>query len=236
MATLPVYNQSGKEVGSYDIDPAEIAPSINRQLLHDAVVMYQANLRQGTHRTKTRAEVKGSRKKMYRQKGTGNARAGHRMSGIRRGGGHMVTIRPRDYSYRLPRKALQSATRMAVASKIADEQVVVLDELKLAEPKTRDIASLLKALSVDSQSLLIAIEGRDENVYMSARNIDRVSVSPVSELNALSVLRPRRVLFTKAALDAFRENAPGNGSSDAAVPSENVASGEDAATDVSEEN
>ena len=113
MATLPVYDQTGKEVGSYEIDPAEIAPSINRQLLHDAVAMYQANLRQGTHRTKTRAEVKGSRKKMYRQKGTGNARAGHRMSGIRRGGGHMVTIRPRDYSYRLPRKALQTATRMA---------------------------------------------------------------------------------------------------------------------------
>ena len=213
MATLPVYDQSGKEVGSYDIDPAEIAPSINKQLLHDAVVMYQANLRQGTHRTKTRADVKGSRRKMYRQKGTGNARAGHRMSGIRRGGGHMVTIRPRDYSYRLPRKALQKATRMAVASKISDEQVVVVDDLKLTEPKTKEVASLLKAINVDSHSLLIATEGRDEVVYKSARNIDRVSVSPVSELNALSVLRPRRVLFTKAALDAFRKNATGGDSS-----------------------
>ena len=137
------------------------------------------------------------------------------MSGVRRGGGHMVTIRPRDYSYRLPRKALQSATRMAVASKITDEQVVVVDELKLSEPKTKDVASLLKAINVDSQSLLIATDGRDEVVYKSARNIDRVSVSPVSELNALSVLRPRRVLFTKAALDAFRKNAAGSGSSDA---------------------
>ena len=226
MATLPVYYQTGKEVGSYEIDPAEIAPSINRQLLHDAVVMYQANLRQGTHRTKTRAEVKGSRKKMYRQKGTGNARAGHRMSGVRRGGGHMVTIRPRDYSYRVPRKALQAATRMAVASKIADEQIVVVDELKFAEPKTKDVASLLKTLNVDGKSLLIAIEGLDENLYKSARNIDHVSVSPVSELNALSVLRPRRVLFTKAALDAFRKNAAGNGSSGAAEDSASDEKGE----------
>jgi large subunit ribosomal protein L4 len=219
MATLPVYDQSGKEVGSYDIDPAEIAPSINRQLLHDAVVMYQANVRQGTHRTKTRSEVKGSRKKMYRQKGTGNARAGHRMSGVRRGGGHMSTIRPRDYSYRLPRKALQSAMRMAVASKIIDEQIVVVDELKLAAPKTKDVASLLKAINVDGKSVLIATEARDENIYKSARNIDRVSVSPVSDLNALSVLRPRRVLFTRAALDAFRKSVASNGSSDAAEAS-----------------
>ena len=211
MATLPVYDRTGKEVGSYEIDPAEIAPSINKQLLHDAVVMYQSNLRQGTHRTKTRAEVVGSRKKMYRQKGTGNARAGHRMSGVRRGGGHMVTIRPRDYSYRLPRKALQSATRMAVASKIADEQIVIIDELAFSEPKTKDMAAVLKALNVDSQTLLVAIDGLDTNVYKSARNIDRGSVSPVSELNALSVLRPRRVLFTKAALDAFKQSAAGSG-------------------------
>ena len=210
MASLPIYDRTGKQVGSYEIDPAELAPSISKQLLHDAVVMYRANLRQGTHRTKSRGEVSGSHKKMYRQKGTGNARAGHRMSGIRRGGGHMVTVNPRDYSYRLPRKALQRATRMAVASRIADQQVMVIDELAFSQPKTKDMAAVLKALKIDSLNLLVAIEGQDANVYKSARNIDRVTVSPVSELNALSVLRPRRVLFTKAALDAFRN---GSGSS-----------------------
>ncbi|MCG8584857.1 MAG: 50S ribosomal protein L4 [Pirellulales bacterium] len=212
MATLPLYDRTGNEVGKYEIDPADLAPAINKQLLHDAVVMYRANLRQGTHKTKTRADITGSRKKMYRQKGTGNARAGHRMSGVRRGGGHMVTIRPRDYSYRLPRKALRKATRMAVASKIADNEVVVIDELAFAEPKTKDMAAILKALSIDSKSLLVAIEGQDANVYKSARNIDRVSVSPVAELNALSVLRPRRILFTKAALDAFKANAASSNS------------------------
>ena len=229
MATLPVYDRTGKEVGSYEIDPAQLAGKINKQLLHDAVVMYRANQRQGTHRTKTRADVTGSRKKMYRQKGTGNARAGHRMSGIRRGGGHMHTVSPRDYSYRLPRKALQKATRMAIASKIADEQVVIVDELAFSEPRTRDMAAVLKALNVDSQTLLVAIDGQDTNVYKSARNIDRVSVSPVSELNALSVLMPRRVLFTKAALDALKASA--SGSSAASVATASV---ETDATDESE--
>ena len=127
MASLPVYNKTGKKVGSYDVDPADFASSINKQLLHDVVVMYQASARQGTHKTKSRAEIKGTTKKMYRQKGTGNARAGTRKSNIRRGGGHGLAIRPRDYSYRLPRKAVRLATRMAMAGKIQDDQVVVLD-------------------------------------------------------------------------------------------------------------
>src|SRR5690606_24500397 len=108
MVSLPVFDRAGKEVGRYEIDPAELAPRINKQLLHDAVVMYQANLRQGSFRSKSRAEVAGSTKKMYRQKGTGNARAGSRRSGIRRGGGHIFAKRPRDFSYRMPRKMLQA--------------------------------------------------------------------------------------------------------------------------------
>ena len=116
MATLPIYDRTGNEVGKYEIDPSELAPRINKQLLHDAVVMYQTNLRLGTAQTKSRAEVAGTTKKMYRQKGTGNARAGSRRSGIRRGGGHIFAKRPRDWSYRLPQKALQLATRMALAS------------------------------------------------------------------------------------------------------------------------
>ncbi|MGE0536389.1 MAG: 50S ribosomal protein L4 [Pirellulales bacterium] len=217
MATLPVFDRTGNEVGKYEIDPTALAPRINRQLLHDAVVMYQANLRQGTHKTKTRAEVAGTTKKMYRQKGTGNARAGSRRSGVRRGGGHIFAIRPRDYSYRLPRKALQLATRMALAAKIRDSEVVLIDELKFAAPKTRDMAAILVALQLGGKSVLVATDGLDVNVFKSARNIDRVSVSPTSELNALLLLKTGRVLMTREALDAFRQRAEttasaGNGS------------------------
>lgn len=207
MASLPVYDRTGKEVGRYEIAPTDLAPAINKQLLHDAVVMYQANLRQGTFRTKNRGEVAGSTKKMYRQKGTGNARAGSRRTNIRVGGGHAFAKRPRDFSYRLPRKALQLATRMAVASKIESEQLVVIDELSLAAPKTKEMASILKALNLEGQSTLVATNGYDVNVYKSGRNIDRVTIAPVSELNALAVLKPRRMLVTRAALDALKSKA-----------------------------
>lgn len=211
MAVLPIYNRIGQQVGSYDIDVAALAPRINKQLLHDVVVMYQSNQRLGTAKSKSRGEVAGTTKKMYRQKGTGNARAGSRRSGIRRGGGHIFAKRPRDWTYRLPRKAVQLATRMAVASKIRDEQVVVIDDLAFAAPKTKDMASILKALKCDGVSLLVATAGHDVNVYKSARNIAGVSVSPVSGLNALSVLTPRRLLVTKAALDALRQRVEGAG-------------------------
>ncbi|MDD4267331.1 MAG: 50S ribosomal protein L4 [Pirellulaceae bacterium] len=203
MVSLPVYNRNGEEVGAYEIDPAELAPRISKQLLHDVVVMYQANQRQGSAKTKGRGEVAGSTKKMYRQKGTGNARAGHRRSGVRRGGGHIFARRPRDYSYRLPKKAIRLATRMAMASKIEDNQVVVIDQLAFDEPKTRQMAAILKALRVEG-TLLVAVEAHDPNLFRSVRNIADVSVLPVGELNALEVLRPQRMLMTKAALDAFR--------------------------------
>jgi large subunit ribosomal protein L4 len=205
MPSLKVYDQSGKEVGKYDIEPTDLAPRINKQLLHDAVVMYQANQRQGSAKTKSRAEVSGSTKKMYRQKGTGNARAGSRRSGVRRGGGQIFARRPRDYSYRLPRKAVQLATRMAIASKIRDNEVVVIDELSFEAPATRQMAGVLKALQLDGTSTLVATAAHDVNVYKSARNIAQVTVSPVSDLNALAVLTPRRMLVTRAALDALRQ-------------------------------
>lgn len=203
MVSLPVYNRNGEEVGAYEIDPAELAPRISKQLLHDVVVMYQANQRQGSAKTKGRGEVAASTKKMYRQKGTGNARAGHRRSGVRRGGGHIFARRPRDYSYRLPKKAIRLATRMAMASKIEDNQVVVIDQLAFDEPKTRQMAAILKALRIEG-SLLVAVEAHDPNLFRSVRNIADVSVLPVADLNALEVLRPKRMLMTKAALDAFR--------------------------------
>ncbi len=190
-----------------EIDPTELAPRINKQLIHDVVVMYQANRRQGSAQTKSRGEVSGSTKKMYRQKGTGNARAGSRRSNIRRGGGHAFAKKPRDWSYRLPKKAVRLATRMAVASRIADEEITLIDELTFASPRTKDMAAILKALKIDGQSLLVTVDGHDANIYKSIRNLQGVSLLPVSDLNAFDVLRPKRLLMTKAALETFRRGA-----------------------------
>ncbi len=214
MASLTVYNRSGREVGKVEIDPTELAPRINRQLLHDVVVMYQSNQRLGTAKTKTRGEVAGTTKKMYRQKGTGNARAGSRRSGVRVGGGHIFAKRNRDWTYRLPRKAVQLATRMALAAKIRDNQLTLIDELAFAAPKTKEMAAILKALKLNGQSLLVTTAQHDANVYKSARNIDQVTVAPVEGLNALALLEPQGVLMTKAALEAVREAAKKAGAGD----------------------
>ncbi len=207
MASLPVYDRTGKEVGTYDIESTDLAPRISKQLLHDAVVMYQANQRLGTASTRSRSDVAGSTKKMYRQKGTGNARAGSRRSGVRRGGGHIFAKGGQQFHYRLPRKAVQSATRMAIASKIADEQVVVIDDLSFEAPKTQEMAAVIKALGLSGTTTLVATAEYDVNVYKSGRNIAGVTVSPCGELNALSVLTSRRLLVTKAALDLIKERA-----------------------------
>ena len=208
MANLPIYDKTGAQVGDFEVDIEAIAPKgINKQLLHDAVVMYQANLRQGSVKTKSRREVSGTGRKLYRQKGTGNARAGHRQSGVRRGGGHIFALRPRDWSYRLPRKALKAATKMAVVSKINSNVLKLVDVISVDVPKTKEIASLLKNLSISGSSLLIVVDSYDPNVYKSARNIPRVDVLPVSDLNAYAVLRPKQVLMTKAAMEKFVANA-----------------------------
>ena len=204
MASLPIFDVSGKEIGKYEIDPTEIAATVNRQLLHDVVVMYQANARQGSHKTKNRSEVAGNRKKMYKQKGTGNARAGSRASNIRRGGGHAFAIRNRDYSYRLPRKAIRLATRMALAGKIQDEQVVVLDSLTMDAPKTSVVAKMLKGMGLEGSTALIATADHSPNVYKSARNVPGVEVLQAADLNALAILRPQRMVIEKAAIDQLK--------------------------------
>lgn len=204
---LAVYDMSGNKVGSYEIDPAELAPRVSKQLLHDAVVMYQANLRQGTQKTKTRGEVAGSTRKLYRQKGTGNARAGGRRSGTRRGGGHIFAKRPRDFGWRMPRKALQQATRMALAARIADDEVKLIDGLSVASPKTKVVAGMLAKLGLGESTVLLAPEKHDAAVWKSARNIAGLTVAPVNELNAWSILRSRSILMTRGAIDAFRASA-----------------------------
>ena len=201
MTTLPVFDLAGNKVGDYEIDPASIAPKVSKQLLHDVVVMYLANKRQGSNKTKSRGEVSGSTKKLYKQKGTGNARAGARRTPVRRGGGHANARQPRSYYYRLPRKAVQAATRMAIASKISSGSVVVVDQLKMDAPKTKTLAAAFKALGLEGQTKTLAIGGVDRNVYLSGRNIQGCTVSTVSDLNALAVLRPRKLVVTSEALD-----------------------------------
>ena len=202
MTNLPIYDKTGAQVGEYPIDLEAMAPKVSKQLLHDAVVMYQANLRQGSATTKSRAEVSGSRKKMYRQKGTGNARAGHKRSGVRRGGGHIFAKAPKDWSYRLPRKALQTATRMAMAEKVRNDLVKIIDAFEFEAPKTKDAAAIFANLKFDRTVLLVVGE-YDKNVYLSVRNIPLVQVLPVSDLNAYEILRPKRLLVTKSAMTKF---------------------------------
>src|SRR5436309_11785645 len=133
MITVDVANRQGDKVGSVDVDPAEFGGEVNKQLLHDVVVMHLANQRAGTHSTLRRGEVAGSTKKLFRQKGTGNARVGPRRSNKRKGGGTAKGPKPRDYEYHLPKQAVRIATRMAVLSKLQDQEAVVIDELKLSE-------------------------------------------------------------------------------------------------------
>jgi large subunit ribosomal protein L4 len=207
MVKLPVYDISGNKVGDYEIDPQTIAPKISKQLLHDAVVMYLANARQGSNKTKSRGEVSGSTKKMYKQKGTGNARMGAKRTPVRRGGGHANSRQPRSYYYRLPRKAIQGATRMAIAAKISAGSVVVLDRLSMDAPKTKALAAAFKALGLEGVTKTLATAAVDRNVYLSGRNIEGLTVSPVTDLNALSVLRPRKLVVSKVALDWIKSRA-----------------------------
>jgi large subunit ribosomal protein L4 len=209
MLNLPVYDRTGSKVGSIEIDPNDFGGKVNRQLLHDVVVMYQANLRQGTVKTKSRADVAGSGKKMYRQKGTGNARMGMKRTGKRVGGGHTHSKKPRDFGFTMPKKMIQTATRMALLSKLMDDETTVLQDLAVAEPKTKTVAALLSALNLAGQSCLIAPAKHDRMLYLSARNIDRVKVSPVADLNALDLLARKRLVITREALDSLREKRRG---------------------------
>ncbi len=204
MISVPVRGMDGSESGSYEFDPTDlVSGEINRQLLHDVVVMYEAGARQGTVRTKSRGMVKGSTKKLFRQKGTGRARAGNARTPVRRGGGHAFGKKPRDYRYRLPRKAVRLAMKMALLSKFQDGQAVVLSEWKCDAPRTKVVAGALSQLGVADSSVLIATDGVDQNVYRSARNIAGVQILPASDLNAYSLLRNRNFVVTVSAMDAL---------------------------------
>jgi large subunit ribosomal protein L4 len=202
MHKLQVYSQAGQATGeTVEIDLSKIAEKVNKVLLHEAVVMYQANLRVGTVKSKSRAEISGSGKKLFKQKGTGNARMGNKRTPVRRGGGHCFAKRPKDWGYRMPAKALRLATRMAILSKFMDDEVTLVDSIQLEAPKTSAIHGMVKTLGLSGKSCMIAIDKYDPVVWKSCRNIPRVSMSPCDELNAHSVLQRRRLVITKAALN-----------------------------------
>jgi large subunit ribosomal protein L4 len=205
--SVNVVNRQGENVGTVEIDPAEFGGKVNKQLLHEVVLMYLANQRAGTHSTLRRGEVAGSTKKLFRQKGTGNARVGTRRTNKRRGGGTAKGPKPRDYEYHLPKKAVRAATRMAVLSKFQDNEAVIIDDLTLPEIKTKEMAGILKALKLDDTTCLIGLANYDTTIYKSARNIRGVKVAPATEFNAYTVLRQKRLLLTRAALDALRNKA-----------------------------
>jgi large subunit ribosomal protein L4 len=207
MLSLSVFNRQGEAVGTIDIDPAEFGGNINKQLLHEVVLMHLANQRAGTHSTKRRGEVAGSTKKLFRQKGTGNARVGTRRTNKRRGGGTAKGPKPRDYEYHLPRRAVRAATRMALLSKFQDQEAVIIDDLTLGQIKTKEMAGILKALKLTGKSCLIGTAGVNATVYKSGRNIEGVTVLPTSEFNAYTVLQRKRLLLTRAALDELRQKS-----------------------------
>jgi large subunit ribosomal protein L4 len=202
MIEIPIYNQSGEKVESFKIDEAKLGGEVRKNLLKQALVYYHANQRQGTVRTLARGEVAGSTRKIFRQKGTGNARMGTIRQPVRRGGGHAKQKRPKDWRQDLPKKARRLATQSAILSKLQSGDVRVLDQLKFDAPKTKQMAQIYKALGID-RSCLFALPGRDETLEKSARNIDRTTTTTVAQLNAWDILRNRTLLLTKDGLETI---------------------------------
>lgn len=203
MAQLAQLNKEFGDAGTVEIDATAVAPKVAKQLLHDVCVMYHANRRVGTAKTKTRTEVAGTTKKMYRQKGTGNARAGSRQSPIRRGGGHAFAKRPKDWRYSLPKKALRVAAKMAWRLKLEAGEVKVLEGIALPQPKTKHVAALLKVAGLAGTSCLLVTEGVNADLVRAARNIPRVSVLPRTDLNADILMRHKNILIFKDAVEGL---------------------------------
>jgi large subunit ribosomal protein L4 len=200
MIEVPVYNQAGDKVSTVQVDEAKLGGEVRKSLLKQAIVMYHANLRQGTVRTKARGEVAGSTRKMFRQKGTGNARTGGIRNPIKKGGGHAKQKHPKDWRQAMPKKARQLATKSALLMKFQANDVRVVDTLAFDAPKTKVVAQMYKALGID-RSCLFALSERNPNIEKSARNIDRTKLTTVARLNAFDILKHRTLLMTKSGLD-----------------------------------
>jgi large subunit ribosomal protein L4 len=202
MIEVPVFNQSGQKIETFKLDPEKLGGEVRKNLLKQALVMYHANQRQGTVRTLARGEVAGSTRKMFRQKGTGNARTGGIRNPIKKGGGHAKQKRPKEWRQDLPRKARRLARNSAILSKIQSNDIRVLDKIELPEAKTKHVAAIYKALGID-RSCLLALAGPDAAVERSARNLERTTLTTVGQLNAWDIVRNRTLLVTKAGLEAI---------------------------------
>lgn len=198
MVRLAVYNRNGEEIESLKVDESALGGDVNFSLLKQAIVMYHANDRVGTAATKGRSMVAGSTRKLFRQKGTGNARIGNIRTGKRVGGGVTFAKLPRDFGKRMPKKQRRMAAKSAVLEKLLSNNVIVVDELNMEKPRTKEFTLILGNLKIN-RSCLVMISDADENVYKSARNIPEVSVMPVSQLNAGDVCNHNKLLFTKQA-------------------------------------
>ena len=199
MITVAVHNRDGEQIESLNVDEAMLGGHVRYALLKQAIVMYHANKRVGTAATKSRSMVEGSTRKIYRQKGTGNARMGTVRMNIRRGGGVAFAKLPRDFGKDMPKKQKRLARDSAILAKLQVGNVVVVDELKFEQPKTKDFVKILGNLKID-RSCLVAVSESDQNLYKSARNIPKVAVMKVADLNAGDICNTQKMLFTK---DAF---------------------------------
>ena len=204
MPTAVLYNMQGKKVGDVELSAAIFGAEVNKTVLHESVVNYLANQRQGTQSTKTRTEVSGGGAKPFRQKGTGRARQGSTRAPQWIKGGVALGPKPRDYSYSINKKVKKLAMVSALSAKAADECVMVIDNLKMDEIKTKAVADMLKAMGVESKALIVTNE-MEKNVYLSARNIAGVKASYVGMLNVYDVLNHDKFIVAKDAVAKLEE-------------------------------
>lgn len=202
MVQVKVY--SGGSISASEIDESRFGDRQLGRTLKDAVVMYEANKRQGTAKAKTRGEVRGPNKKLWKQKHTGRARMGTKKVGHWRGGGVIFGPQPRDYSYAMPKKARRVALRNAIFTKFRDGEVSIADGWPTDKPNTKAASAILTALDLGRGVLVVSAE-RDMNLYLSLRNVPHVEVAPVTDLNAHQVLRMRNLVLTPAAMTALEE-------------------------------
>ena len=202
MLEVPVYNTKGEKVDTIEVDERVFGSSVNVALLKQAVVAYHANSRRGTAATKGRAMVDGSTRKIFRQKGTGNARRGNIRTNILRGGGVAFAKRPGKFRKTLPRKMRRAALASAILAKIIGNDLLVLDALEIESPKTGRMAGVLKNLKIN-RSCLLALAQRDRNIYLSARNIPDVAVRITDELNGFDVATRQKMVVTADAMKAL---------------------------------
>ncbi len=203
MANVSVYNMEGKEVGTLELNDAVFGVEVNEHLVHLAVVQQLANNRQGTQKAKTRSEVSGGGKKPWRQKGTGHARQGSTRSPQWTGGGVVFAPTPRDYSFKINKKEKRLALKSVLTSRVQENKLVVLDELKFDEIKTKNMKAVLDNLNVSKA--LVVINENDQNVVLSARNIEGVKTALTNTINVFDILKYNTVVVTKAAVATIEE-------------------------------